>query len=391
MRILFNTPFKPLDHPRLSGDVTIARDLMDYLKDHGHEVQTSPFVPCTWIFWKPWLWPRLVRTRRRAWHKAQRFGAEIVLTYHSYYKAPDLIGPYLKSRGLRYGLFSGAYAAKRAKTWKTLPGYLLNKRALLAADHIFSNKPSDHGALHGLVPEERRTFVGQGVPLERFGFFPRARAVLRREWLGEAAAEQRPVLVTAAVLRPGVKVDGVEWVIRCVAELVRLGLDPLLVVAGDGPGRERLEALAAEIAPGRVRFLGLVPRDDLKAVFSAGDVFAFPGIHEGLGMVYLEAQACGLPVVATTHAGAKDVIRHEKTGYLVPPFDMPSFAAACFRLMRDRELCRLMGQDAVRFVRREHDIQRNYFVMESLLQALAERGADASNTASVMQGESAHP
>ncbi|TVQ97809.1 MAG: glycosyltransferase [Desulfovibrionales bacterium] len=381
MRILLNTPFKPLDHPRLSGDVTIARDLLDYLERRGHQVQTSPFVPCTWIFWKPWLWPRLVWTRQRAWHQARRFGAEIVLTYHSYYKAPDLIGPYLKNRGLRYGLFSGAYAAKRARTCKTLPGYLLNRRALVAADHIFSNKPSDHGALHGLVPDERRTFVGQGIPTARFGFLPQARVVLRGKWLGDRDKERRPVLVTAAVLRPGVKVDGVAWVIRCVAELVRQGLDPLLVVAGDGPGREGLERLATEIAPERVRFLGLVPRDDLKSVFSAGDVFAFPGIHEGLGMVYLEAQACGLPVVATNHAGAKDVIQHEKTGYLVPPFNMPAFAEACSRLMRDPQLRRSMGQDAVRFVSMEHDIERNYAVMEGLLQELVTQGTDAKKNA----------
>lgn len=370
MRILFNTPFKPLDHHRLSGDVTIARDLLDYLKQRGHQVQTGPFVPCTWIFWKPWLWPRLSLARHRALRQARRFGAEIVLTYHSYYKAPDLIGPYLKNQGLRYALFSGAFAAKRATAWKTLPGHLLNKRALLAADHIFSNKPSDHGALHGLVSEERRTFVGQGLPLERFDFLPEARAALRREWLENTDPEQRPVLVTAAVLRPGVKVHGVEWVIRCVAELVRLGLDPLLVVAGEGPGRERLEALAAGIAPGRVRFLGLVPRDELKAIFSAGDIFVFPGINEGLGMVYLEAQACGLPVVATSHAGAKDVIRHERTGYLVPPFDMPAFAAACSRLMLDPELRRSLGRGAARFVHMEHDIERCYAPMENRLQGL---------------------
>lgn len=371
MRILFNTPFKPLDHHRLSGDVTIARDLFAYLERQGHQVQACPFVPCEWLFWRPWLWPRLWRAQRRALAQARRLRAEIVLTYHSYYKAPDLLGPYLKKHGLRYGLFSGAYAAKRARSWKTLPGYLLNKRALLAADHIFSNKPPDHAGLRGLVPKGRRTFVAQGVPLERFGFLPEARERVRREWLGdEEGARLRPVLVAAAVLRPGVKVDGVEWVIRCVAELVRLGLDPLLAVAGDGPGREPLERVAARIAPGRVRFLGLVPRKKLREVFSAGELFAFPGINEGLGMVYLEAQACGLPVVATTHAGARDVVRHERTGYLVPPFDMPAFAAACSRLILEPEQRRAMGEAAARFVREEHDIERNYKVMENMLQRL---------------------
>ncbi|SDB08741.1 Glycosyltransferase involved in cell wall bisynthesis [Desulfonatronum thiosulfatophilum] len=374
MRILFNTPFKPLDHERLSGDVTIARDLYDYLIRRGHEVKPCPHVPALWIYWKPWLWPALALIRRKALVLARDFQAGMVLTYHTYYKAPDLIGPCLREQGTPYCIFSGAYAIKRSAKLKTWPGYHLNRRALLAADHIFSNKSSDHHALRRLLPDGSHTYLRQGLPVERFVFDPRARRAYRRDWLGqEIGGEERPVLVTAAVLRPGVKVEGVAWVIRCVAELRKGGLSPFLVVAGDGPGRKELEALANEMLPGQVRFLGLVERDRLKDVFSAGDVFVFPGINEGLGMVYLEAQACGLPVVATSHAGAVDVVRHERTGFLVSPFDMTAFASACARLCTDHALRREMGQNAARFVREQHDIDVNYAMMDSVLQRIVER------------------
>ncbi|GAB6058960.1 glycosyltransferase family 4 protein [Desulfonatronum parangueonense] len=374
MRILLNTPFKPLDHDRLSGDVTIARDLYDYLTRRGHQVRICPYLPMEWIFWKPWLWPDLVRLLRKATALADDFQAQMVLTYHSYYKAPDLLGPYMRRRGTPYCIFSGAYAAKRAAQLKTWPGYRLNKHALMAADHIFANKSSDYRALRQLLPDGASTFLRQGLPVERFRFNPRAREEYRRVWLDSGAdGEKRPVLMTAAVLRPGVKAEGVAWVIRCAAELRNHGLRPLLVVAGDGPERGGLEELARRILPGGVRFLGLVERDRLMDVFSAGDVFAFPGINEGLGMVYLEAQSCGLPVVATSHAGARDVVRHERSGFLVPHLYMEAFATACAKLCADHVLRRKMGQNAARFVREEHDIDVNYQLMESVLERIVDQ------------------
>lgn len=371
MRILLHTPFKPLDHPGLSGDVTIARDLRDELLRRGHGVWSCPFVPAQWIYWQPRLWPRLLRARRRALTLARDVRAQLVLTYHTYYKAPDLMGPYLRRRGLAYCIFSGAYARKRARQWSTLPGYILNKQALLAADHVFCNKTSDFQALESLVPGHNQTFVPQGLPLNLFRFEPQARSRLRRVWRKEVGTPERSaIILTAAMLRPGVKVEGVAWVMQCCAELRRQGHDIVLVVAGDGKGREELQALAGRLLPGRALFLGQVDRTRLKDVFSAGDIFAFPGINEGLGMVYLEAQACGLPVVATTHAGARDVVLDGRTGCLVPPFDLNRFVAACARLLSRPEERLAMGREAARFVANSHDIRVNYAVLEQVMSGI---------------------
>ncbi len=75
-----------------------------------------------------------------------------------------------------------------------------------------------------------------------------------------------------------------------------------------------LKALAEDLLPGRVVFTGRVARPDMAQCYSAADLFAFPGIGESLGMVYLEAQACGLPVVALESPGVSQVVVGGQTG-----------------------------------------------------------------------------
>ncbi|GKT29733.1 Histidine phosphatase superfamily, clade-1 like protein, partial [Aduncisulcus paluster] len=82
--------------------------------------------------------------------------------------------------------------------------------------------------------------------------------------------------------------------------------------------RPRLEKLAAQEAGDRIIFLGQVKRDQLYKYYSAADIFAYPGINEALGMVYLEAQCTGLPVVAYSTRGPKEAVVHGQTGLLSP-------------------------------------------------------------------------
>ena len=88
-------------------------------------------------------------------------------------------------------------------------------------------------------------------------------------------------------------------------------------------------------------------------------------------MVYLEAQSCGLPVVACANAGVPEAVRHGATGLLVPMYDRRAFVAAIERLLRDGDLRRRMGANAGRLVRRLHDLRKNYAKMESALQEMA--------------------
>ena len=146
------------------------------------------------------------------------------------------------------------------------------------------------------------------------------------------------------MFRPGVKTEGLIWTIKACAELYRQGKPVQLVIAGDGKERKTLQALAESLLSGNVRFVGKIPRDRMYRFYSAGDIFAFPGIRETLGMVYLEAQACGLPVVAFDNGGIPEVVQDRITGFLTPPFDMRAFTDAITRILDDAALRREMGR-----------------------------------------------
>jgi phosphatidylinositol alpha-1,6-mannosyltransferase len=363
MRMAFYAPFKPLSHPRLSGDVTIARDLYGFFESQGHRMEEASRLTSEWIYWRPASWPgavaRLVAARRRL----LRGHVEALFTYHSYYRAPDLLGPIWRSRRSSYFIFAGAYATKRRRRLKTWPGFMLNRWALLSADHVFANKREDYKNLMRLLPAERLSYLRPGIRTRSFRFSPRARWELRKRYgLGDA-----PTVACAAMLRPGVKAEGVTWTIRACGELVREGLDLRLIIAGDGPAKPRLVKLARSELGDRAHFCGVFSREDMPGFYSAGDVFVFPGINEGLGMAYLEAQCCGLPAVAWDHDGAPEVIRDQATGYITPSFEAKSFTRAVGRLLQNRELRRKLGRAAKEYVRAEHDLFTNYRTMEQTM------------------------
>ncbi|UZP66644.1 glycosyltransferase family 4 protein [Desulfovibrio mangrovi] len=363
MRMAFCTPFKPLNHPRTSGDVTIAQDLFDYFAGHGHSPATVPHLSTDWIWKQPARWPAYLRARsavRRLCDSGNGLRPDLWFTYHSYYRAPDLFGPMARRMGIPYVIFAGAHSPGRRETWNTRPGYCLNVHALKTADHVFTNKQRDLTPLLSLLPENRITFVPPGIRTERFSFNAEQRETLRAEW----QAQGRTIVMTAAMLRPGVKAEGVEHVITACAALARQGRDIMLVVAGDGTERERLEAMAGELLPSRSLFLGMVDRWNLYGAYSAADLFAFPGINEGLGMVYLEAQCCGLPVVAWDHDGAPQMVEHGKTGFITPSYDGEAFARAIGLLADNRQTRTTMGEAARKHVLAHHDLNANYGMVE---------------------------
>jgi glycosyltransferase involved in cell wall biosynthesis len=264
-------------------------------------------------------------------------------------------------------IFQGIYSTKRRKKWLTWPGFVLNRRALLAADHVFTNRKADLINLTRLLSEKKLTYVAPGILPEQFPFSAEARKQLRHEW----DVDGKIVVLTAAMFRPGVKSEGLSWVIRSCGELLRQNYPIQLVIAGEGREGDRLRRLARDWLPGRARFLGQVPREEMYRFYSSGDLFVFPGIRESLGMVYLEAQCCGLPVVAFGDGGVPEVVAQDVSGYLVPSFDALRFSEAMVRLLSDADLRRQMGEAAGRYVRERHDLRQNYRVVEDVLLGLA--------------------
>jgi phosphatidylinositol alpha-1,6-mannosyltransferase len=137
--------------------------------------------------------------------------------------------------------------------------------------------------------------------------------------------------------------------------------NPVLLLVGDGPYRSQLTRQAQRsAAAGAIRFTGPVPHEELAAYYDAGDVFAMPcrtrrgGLDvEGLGIVYLEASATGLPVVGGDSGGAPDAIVNGETGYVAPGRDHAAVAVRLVELLADPAGAAAMGEKGLAWVERE--------------------------------------
>jgi len=139
------------------------------------------------------------------------------------------------------------------------------------------------------------------------------------------------------------------------------GVSPVLLIVGDGPYAAKLRRLAQRLGVAdSVIFTGSVPWDDLPAYYDAGNVFAMPcrtrrgGLDvEGLGIVYLEASATGLPVIGGDSGGAPDAILPGETGYVVAGGDAGEVADRLVSLLGDPDAAAAMGEKGLAWVDRE--------------------------------------
>ncbi|HXG02311.1 MAG TPA: glycosyltransferase family 4 protein [Candidatus Binatia bacterium] len=154
-----------------------------------------------------------------------------------------------------------------------------------------------------------------------------------------------------------------------------------LLVVGAGPLDAALRALSRRLGTeGRVRFLGPVDDEEKFRVLASADAYVSTSQHEGFGLVFLEALACGLPVVAYDHGGQSDFLRDGETGFIVPLNDRARFATCC-RLLADRaDLRAVLGQRA-RQVAEEFYIDRCATEYERVFEQVHEAGAGARATA----------
>ncbi|TFV60584.1 glycosyltransferase family 1 protein [Mycobacterium sp. PS03-16] len=183
-----------------------------------------------------------------------------------------------------------------------------------------------------------------GVDTGRFAPDAAARVQLRdRYGLGE-----RPVVVCLSRLVPR---KGQDVLIRAMPEICRRVPGAALVIVGGGPYRDTLQLLAHRHGVADdVRFTGGVPGAELPAHHAMADVFAMPcrtrgaGLDvEGLGIVYLEASAAGVPVVAGRSGGAPETVREGETGTVVDGTDVEAVATAVAELLGDPDRAAAMG------------------------------------------------
>jgi phosphatidylinositol alpha-1,6-mannosyltransferase len=212
-----------------------------------------------------------------------------------------------------------------------------------------------------------------GVDPQRFR--PRDGSALRRE-LG---VDGRPVLLTLARL---VRRKGHDLVIRALAQVRRQVPDVTYLIAGSGEAAyvESLRELARRCGvEDAVRFLGRVGDERLPELYSASLLYVMAsrsneasGNYEGFGITYLEANACGIPVIGADTGGVADAIADGETGFLVPPEDVPALTRRLLQLLEDPGLARRMGEAGRSRVLSDLSWDR---VADRFLAALGEKGA----------------
>ena len=155
-----------------------------------------------------------------------------------------------------------------------------------------------------------------------------------------------------------------------------------LIVVGDGPYREDLEALAGNLeVADRVDFKGWVAPSEISAVMNEADIMLMPSQarYESFGLSAFQAMQMGRPVVASGVPGLTELVVHERTGEVVPDLSPESFARAVARLIDDPERARRLGAAGQKRTQEEFSFKAHVDAYDSLYQELIGRRLDAGS------------
>jgi glycosyltransferase involved in cell wall biosynthesis len=374
LRIAFHTPLNAPDDGRISGDRRMARQIVAALERLGHEV--APIADARAYLATPDP-ERLAILRETAAARGEALIAgwaaagsapDLWFTYHSYYKAPDLLGPDVAARfGIPYVVAEASDSKRRAGgDWAT--HVALARAGIAAADLHLCFTDRDRQSIAPLCAEptlllDFPPFIDAAGPRSQ----PRSD--------GESAR-----LITVAMMRDGVKHESYLALART---LLRIADRPwTLTVIGDGPRRADVEHAFATLPPDRIVWRGALDQSAVASELAGHDIFVWPGIGEAYGLVYLEAQAAGLPVAAFASGGVPATVKPGETALLAPESDEAELAAALARLIDAPPLRRSMGEAAARFVRTERMLDSACAILdEGLGLAIAARSERHGATA----------
>ncbi|RXT54735.1 hypothetical protein B6S44_14050 [Bosea sp. Tri-44] len=377
MKIAFHTPLNRYGDGAPSGDRLMAVQLVTLLENLGHAVE---IVPAERSFMRE-SDPALLAAHKKAaqgviaalterW-QAPDARPDLIFTYHCHYRAPDLIGPALVEHfALPYLVTEASNAQKRFDgPWAEAAA--LARHAILRADLHLCMTARDHEGLSRLIPEPER-LIELPPFLLKFADMPE-RVVVPH-------AENEPVrLIAVAMMRQGNKAACYLFLARTLARITDLPWT--LTLIGDGPERAAIEAAFAGFPPRRIRFLGRCKPAEILAELTTHDLFVWPGLNEAYGVVYLEAQAAGLPVAALDSGGVPAVVARDRTALLAPHGDEAELAATIARLIGDAALRARMGTAAQVFARQERNGDSARSILAGALDtAIARHGRRALET-----------
>ena len=253
---------------------------------------------------------------------------------HSHFGPNGLIGAFLKDRGVARALVT-TFHGSDITTYPRRHGKKVYRVLYDRADVVTAGTGFTRGRL-----------VANGCPEAKIEILP---VGVRAEDYPETPPAARLPFSVLSVGRL-VEVKGYRYALEALAKLTERFPDLEYLIAGEGSERATLERLAAQLGVARsVRFLGAQTDKEVAALYSKAAVFvlssvvASDGAEEGQGLVLQEAQACGIPVVATSIGGIPEGVRDGETGFLVPQKDPAALADRISRLLADPALRQRMG------------------------------------------------
>lgn len=190
------------------------------------------------------------------------------------------------------------------------------------------------------IPKHKTHVVGNGTDPSVF------KPIDTRDLAEELNVQNQKVILSICRLVPR---KGLDLVIKAVAELVKKRKDIVYLIGGTGPDEKKLQSLVSEYElENHVRFLGRIPNHKMAAYYSLGDVFVMPARNEppdveGFGIVFLEANSCGTPVIGSKTGGIPDAVVHGETGFLIDNNNLEQLINYLEELLNNPELAHNMG------------------------------------------------
>lgn len=222
---------------------------------------------------------------------------------------------------------------------------LLSKETLKRADKItVMNKEAKRELVEFGIPSEKIEIVPIGIDGKQFHYKPA---------LKKKVNEFRLITVGYLIER-----KGTELIIKSLEEVVKEIRNIKLVIVGDGPQRKFLEDLTSNLhLRGFIEFRGFVSYPNLVSLYQESHLFVSMSRSETWGQVYIDAMACGVPVIASRTAGSEGIIRNG-VGHLVKQEDYQELARKIIHLIRNKELLAEMGKRSKEEIERTYDWEK---------------------------------
>jgi len=196
-----------------------------------------------------------------------------------------------------------------------------------------------------------------GIPMEKIQALPYPGVDTRR------FREAQPIgglRWEAIILHHGrlVRKRGIKTLIEAMPKIVKEFPEAKLVIAGEGPERQRLQRLVEKLGvSSHVKFLGLVPHEQIPNIIKSSKVIVVPSLIEGHSASIIEAMAAAKPVIATKVGGITEIIKNGETGILVDPENPDQIAEAVIKVLRDRDLAKTLAEKTAEKAE-EYDVRK---------------------------------